>query len=414
MGGKIFINYRRGDDSGFVQALFSQLERTFPTEELFMDVDRIGAGEDYVKVLEDQVAQCEVLLAVIGKGWLRAWDIRSGRRLDNPNDFVRVEIESALKQNKRIIPVLVHGARMPRTEELPESLRPLARRNALRLTHERFKADTEGLIKAIREALTSAEATKQTPPPKQSKKEASAQLPRLKPAVVLVSGNEPGAGKTTVCKTLVDYFTAYHIPTRAFNAGGKDDNSLDRYFPNMTDTIDMASVSDQMKVFDTLSSTDAIITLVDMQTDLTLPTLKILEDIGFLEAVKKRHLNFITFHVCDNSVSDKSTFDNLRRYFREECFFLARNLHKKSSSDSETGTQSNTARKGEIIIPKLNDMTMQATQMASVSFLTFVANKDLTGQVANYSFVMRGYTRHWLGEIWGEYDRIKLKDILAT
>jgi hypothetical protein len=158
MAGKIFINYRRGDDPGFTGRLFDRLQEAFEPERLFLDVDNIAAGLDFVRVLEEQVAQCDVLLAVIGKGWISAADATSARRLDNPDDFVRIEIESALKQDKRVIPVLVGEARMPRPEELPETMRPLARRNAVRLTHERFRADAQGLIKALQQALGEIEA----------------------------------------------------------------------------------------------------------------------------------------------------------------------------------------------------------------------------------------------------------------
>ena len=153
MTGKIFINYRRGDEPGFTHALLGRLEQAFPAERLFIDVDNIPAGEDFVRALESQVAQCDALLAVIGNGWLDATDERGSRRLDDPNDFVRIEIESALRLGKRVIPVLVHEARMPRPDELPEAIRPLATRNAVRLTHERFRADVQGLIKALQGAL---------------------------------------------------------------------------------------------------------------------------------------------------------------------------------------------------------------------------------------------------------------------
>src|SRR5262245_32927061 len=120
MTGKIFINYRRGDDPGNTGRLFDQLEDVFPREQLFMDVDSIPPGRDFVRALEEQVAECDVLLAIIGKGWLDARDDAGVRRLDKPDDFVRIEIESALKQDKLVIPVLVQDARMPRAEELPD------------------------------------------------------------------------------------------------------------------------------------------------------------------------------------------------------------------------------------------------------------------------------------------------------
>src|SRR5271166_1710498 len=162
MASKIFINYRRGDEPGFTQALLGRLERAFPAERLFIDVDNIPPGEDFISMLESQVAQCDAMLAVIGNGWLNAKDERGTRRLEDPRDFVRIEIESALRLGKRVIPVLVHEARMPHPEELPEAIRPLAARNAVRLTHERFRADVDGLIKALRGS------TKEIVPPRPS------------------------------------------------------------------------------------------------------------------------------------------------------------------------------------------------------------------------------------------------------
>jgi hypothetical protein len=139
MTGKIFLTYRRDDEPGFAQALFGLLEQSFPPDQLFMDVEGgIAAGEDFVRVLEDQVRACDVMLALIGPNWLTATDEMGRRRLDNAEDFVRVEIESALRLGKRVIPVLVRKTEMPRAEALPEPLRPLARRNAVWLTGERF------------------------------------------------------------------------------------------------------------------------------------------------------------------------------------------------------------------------------------------------------------------------------------
>ncbi len=161
MAGKIFINYRRGDDPGHTGRLFDRLQDEFEPQQLFLDVDNIAPGLDFIRVLDERVAECDVLLAVIGKGWIDARDAKGNRRLDEPDDFVRIEIASALTRDKRVIPVLVGDARMPRAEELPEDLRPLAWRNAVRLTHERFRADTQGLVKALRQGLEEIEALRQ-------------------------------------------------------------------------------------------------------------------------------------------------------------------------------------------------------------------------------------------------------------
>jgi TIR domain len=154
MAGKIFINYRRGDDPAFAGRLFDWLQGAFPPEQLFLDVDNIAPGLDFVHVLNERVAECDVVLAVIGKGWIDARNAAGERRLDDPDDFVRIEIASALGQHKRVIPVLVGEAAMPGPDELPEVLQPLSRRNAVRLTHERFRSDTQGLIKALQKTLT--------------------------------------------------------------------------------------------------------------------------------------------------------------------------------------------------------------------------------------------------------------------
>ncbi|MFZ0426234.1 MAG: toll/interleukin-1 receptor domain-containing protein [Xanthobacteraceae bacterium] len=157
MAGKIFINYRRGDDSGYAGRLYDRLQDKFEPQQIFMDVDSIAPGLDFVRELNDRVAECDVLLAVIGKDWIDARNAAGGRRLDDPDDFVRIEIAAALSRDKRVIPVLVGGAQMPRPEELPEPLRPLARRNAVRLTYERFRADTQGLVKALQRAFEEIE-----------------------------------------------------------------------------------------------------------------------------------------------------------------------------------------------------------------------------------------------------------------
>src|SRR4029453_15549876 len=107
-----------------------------------------------------------------------------------------------------------------------------------------------------------------------------------KPAVIIVGADKGGVGKTTVARTLLDYFTAHQIATRAFDTETPR-GTLKRFHPNLTDVVDMTLIPDQMKVFDTLSSADASVTLIDVRAGLMLPTLKALRDIGFIEAAKK-------------------------------------------------------------------------------------------------------------------------------
>ena len=153
MAGKIFINYRRDDSPGTAGRLHDRLAQTFGRKNLFMDVDHIPAGVDFADYLHSQVAACDVFLTVIGPHWLNAKDERGRRRFDNPGDFVSIEIASALGRNIRVIPVLVDGALTPKADRLPDSVKPLVRRNAVEVRNTQFGRDAEALANKVREAL---------------------------------------------------------------------------------------------------------------------------------------------------------------------------------------------------------------------------------------------------------------------
>ena len=145
----IFISYRRDDAEGQAGRLFEDLEERFGKASVFMDVTGIEPGRDFRKVIEQQVASCGVLLAIIGKDWLTATDADGHRRLDDPADFVRLETAAALKRDIPVIPVLVRGAKMPRAEQLPEDLADLSFRNSVELSHARWVSDVQLLINAL-------------------------------------------------------------------------------------------------------------------------------------------------------------------------------------------------------------------------------------------------------------------------
>ncbi|HEY1731445.1 MAG TPA: PASTA domain-containing protein [Terriglobales bacterium] len=149
----IFISYRRNDTEGEAGRLFDDLVSEFGENSVFMDVAAIEAGRDFRKVIDESVATCGVLLAIIGKNWVDAKDDNGQRRLDDATDFVRLETASALRRDIPVIPILVRGAKMPRAEELPEDLRDLAYRNCVELTHARWNSDLELLTNALRRQL---------------------------------------------------------------------------------------------------------------------------------------------------------------------------------------------------------------------------------------------------------------------
>src|SRR6478672_11394434 len=127
MVGHIFVSYRHTDGQAAAR-LYDRLLEHFERDDIFMDVSGIPPGVDFVAKLGQQLSGCGTFLAVIGPGWIDAHSSPGERRLDDPRDLVRIEIETALKRDIHIIPVLVDGAKMPREEELPASLKAFVRR----------------------------------------------------------------------------------------------------------------------------------------------------------------------------------------------------------------------------------------------------------------------------------------------
>jgi TIR domain len=143
----IFVSYRRDDSRDIAGRLVDRLRLEYADEQLFLDIDAIPAGTNFETVLAERLKVCDVLLAVIGPQWVNAKDASGKRRLDEPADYVRREIASALKRNDvRVIPLLVSNATMPRGEDLPDDLKPLTARQNYELRYERFNADANDLI----------------------------------------------------------------------------------------------------------------------------------------------------------------------------------------------------------------------------------------------------------------------------
>ena len=151
--GRIFISYRREETAYPAGWLYDRLAGRYGDGQIFKDVDSIELGDDFVEVITSAVGNCDVLLALVGDEWLTITDADGRRRLDDPNDFVRLEIEAALTRNVRVIPILVDGSRMPHAEEVPASLAGLARRQALELSPTRFDSDTGRLLKVLDKTL---------------------------------------------------------------------------------------------------------------------------------------------------------------------------------------------------------------------------------------------------------------------
>jgi hypothetical protein len=239
-----------------------------------------------------------------------------------------------------------------------------------------------------------------------------------KPAVILVGADKGGVGKTTVARALLDYLIAHNIPVRAFDTESPK-GTLRRFHPEITDVVDITSTVDQMKVFDTISTTSAQVTVIDVRAGLLSFTLRALRDIGFLDAAKKSQIAFSVFHILGPSVASLDEIAETSGFMTDSSYFLVKNfINNTTFFEWDPATYNGYFKrvKGayEITIPKLNEMACEQVELASVPYVSFVANKTIDAQPANYSFVLRGYVRHWLGNVWAEFDRVKLNDIVAA
>jgi hypothetical protein len=156
---RIFVSYRQDDSGVWAGRLYDRRSQHFEGDNVFMDIHTIKPGLDFGEVIQEAVGSCDALIAVIGRQWLTSADAVGQRLIDNPEDFVRVEITAALKRNMRKSPVLVQSAPMPRSTELPGVLQGLSRQNALEISDMRFHSDVDRLIEVLEPVLWAIEVT---------------------------------------------------------------------------------------------------------------------------------------------------------------------------------------------------------------------------------------------------------------
>jgi hypothetical protein len=150
----IFICYRHADALPYARLLQVNLHERLPDARVFMDLDSIEVGVDFRKVISDAISECAVVVVLIGPHWATLADDEGRRRLDDPDDYVRLEIRTAFKRGARVIPVLVEGARPLRPQELPTDIRRLGRLNALEMSCDhRYRYDEDRLMGVIERVL---------------------------------------------------------------------------------------------------------------------------------------------------------------------------------------------------------------------------------------------------------------------
>ncbi|MDQ3940607.1 MAG: toll/interleukin-1 receptor domain-containing protein [Actinomycetota bacterium] len=164
MTGAIFISYRRSDAAGHAGRLYDRLKDHFGADRIFMDVDTLQPGVDFVDRIDEALGSCGALLAIIGHRWSQAEAPDGRRRLEDPDDFVGLEVGAALRRKIPVIPVLVQRATMPDNDELPEALKPLRRRHAIELDDTRWNYDVGRLIQVLENTLAEDSTTEQAAP----------------------------------------------------------------------------------------------------------------------------------------------------------------------------------------------------------------------------------------------------------
>jgi hypothetical protein len=161
----IFISYRRDQAAAQAGRLYDWLVSRFGDDRVFMDVDSIRPGVDYVDVIQNAVTSCDVLLALIGESWAGAQDEQGKRRIDNPDDFVRVEIATALQRHIPVVPILLNRASLPEPDVLPTALRPLVRRQHFELSDVAFRVGVVRLVEQLGEILEGEASAVEPPSP---------------------------------------------------------------------------------------------------------------------------------------------------------------------------------------------------------------------------------------------------------
>jgi len=236
-----------------------------------------------------------------------------------------------------------------------------------------------------------------------------------KPTVIVIGADKGGVGKTTVARTLLDYLRKEEVPTRAFDTETPK-GTLQRFHPDVSEIVDVTTVAGQMRIFDTVS--DPSVTVIDVRAELLSSTLRALRDISLLDAAKEGPLTFIVFHILGSSIASLDEIEETASLTKGGRHVLVKNfINEASFFDWDQATYKSYFKKSryadEITVPKLTEVAYEQVELASVPFTTFIANKSQSGEAANYSFVLRGYVRHWLGQVWDDYERIKLKNIIT-
>lgn len=234
----------------------------------------------------------------------------------------------------------------------------------------------------------------------------------MKPTLILVGADKGGVGKTTTSRALLDYLERRNVLARAFDTENPR-GTLKRFYPGITEIIDLDSVADQMKVLDTMGSAAQKVTVVDLKAGGLSHALDTFDKIGILEASRAGQFNLGLVHVVGSSIASLEEMGEVAEYTKGLFYIVARNFINETNFfewDEKTYKKyfAGLANAREIEIPKLNEMAYEQVDLAGVTFSDFVANKLPNGEDGNFSFVLRGYVRKWRADLDTELDKLDL------
>lgn len=240
----------------------------------------------------------------------------------------------------------------------------------------------------------------------------------MKPTLILVGADKGGVGKTTVSRALLDFFARKNVLTRAFDTENPR-GSLKRFYPSITEIVDLENVAHQMKILDTLETANVPVTLVDLKAGGLSYALDIFERIGVLEAARNGQFTLGLFHIVGSSIASLDEIGEISKYLGGLEYVVTRNFINETNFfewDEATSRKyfAGIPKASEIDVPKLNEMAYEQVDVAGVTFKDFIDNRTADGQPGKFSFVLRGYVRKWCSEIDLEFGRVKmLQDVLS-
>jgi hypothetical protein len=239
----------------------------------------------------------------------------------------------------------------------------------------------------------------------------------MKPTLIMIGADKGGVGKTTVARSVMDYFGQNKVFARAFDTEYPQ-GALKRFFPEQTKVVDITQTADQMRVLDTLATSELKVTVLDTRAGALTSSLAALREIGFLDAVKAAEFNFIVFHILGPSIASLAEISETAPYVTDANYFLVKNyINDTTFFDWDPATCHTYFDKvksaGEVAIRKLNSLAYEQVEVAGIAFQAFIENKTGGGDPADHSFVLRGYVRNWQNRNAEEFDRIRLLDMVA-